>query len=390
MSSVISQRSTLSNLIQTAYDKYVEFNLRSEPMFRKFADKRPVDVTNPGNTVVFQLHNDLSRVTTTLNEIADVDAVALNNTNRVQVTVNEYGNAVTTTERLALESLSAIDPAVADMLSFNMRDSLDAIVYRILVNPALGRFSGTNAANETAVNGDDRIKESNDKITAATVRKSVAKLRGANVQPRDGGFYVGVLHPDVSYDLRTEAAVSGANVWREPHTYTEAGVGAMWTGEVGVYEGVKFIESARVEKALGAKRTITNKALTTNVATLTSDAHGFKQGDKVTVAGVDSVFNGTYTITAVTTDTFSYAKTNANVTSAAVNDADAIARIEEHKAIIMGKQALLEALTYEPKTVIGPVTDKLMRFRHVGWKGLLGWNIYRPEARYVISVRSSI
>ena len=55
--------STLTNLIQTAYDKYVQFNLRSEPMFRKFADVRPVDVTNPGATVVFQLHNDLSRIT---------------------------------------------------------------------------------------------------------------------------------------------------------------------------------------------------------------------------------------------------------------------------------------------------------------------------------------
>lgn len=382
--------STLTNLIQTAYDKYVEFNLRSEPMFRKFADKRPVDITNPGATVVFQLHNDLSRVTSKLSETADVDAVALNNTDKVQVTVDEYGNAVTTTERLALESLSAIDPAVADMLSYNMRDSLDAIVYNILVNKATGRFKGSSAANETVVNGEDRIKETNDKISAALVRKSVAKLRGAKVQPKDGAFYVGMLHPDVSYDLRTEAATSGANVWREPHTYTDAGVGNIWAGEVGVYEGVKFIESPRVEEALGAPRTITNKVLSSNVATLTSNGHGFKQGDVVTVSGVDSVFNGTYTITAADTNTFSYAKTNANVGTAAVSDADAIARIAEHKAIILGKQALLEAVTYEPKSVISPVTDKLMRFRSVGWKGLLGWNIYRPEARYVISVRSSI
>ena len=383
--------STMTNLIQTAYDKYVEMELRSEPMFRKFADKRPVDVTNPGATVVFQLHNDLSRVTSALSETADIDAVALNNTNKVQVQINEYGNAVTTTERLALESLSAIDPAVADMLAYNQRDSLDAIVYNVLVNPATGRYTGASAADETVVNGLDKTALATSTIQAADIRKAVAKLRGASVQPKDGSNYVGLLHPDVSYDLRTEAASSGANVWQQPHTYTEAGVGNIWAGEIGVYEGVKFIESPRCEQAYGnVARTITNKALTSNVATLTAAAHGFEVGDTVTIVGVDSTFNGTFTLTAKTTDTFSYAKTASNVTSAAVSDAGALARSLDHKVIIMGKQALIEAVTYEPKTVIGPVTDKLMRFRHAGWKGLLGWNIYRTEARYVISVESSI
>lgn len=388
----ISSTSTLTNLIQTAYDKYVEFNLRSEPMFRAFADKKPVDVTNPGATVVFQLHNDLSRVSTALNQTADVDAVALNNTNKVQVTVDEWGNAVTTTERLALESLSAVDPAVADMLAWNMRDSLDAIVYSKLVNPATGRYAGTSADDETVVNGVDKTASSTSTLQAADVRKAVAKLRGASVQPRDGGFYVGLLHPDVSYDLRSEAATSGANVWREPHTYTDAGVGNFWNGEVGVYEGVKFIESPRVEQVAGAARTITNKALTSNVATLTtSAAHGFEAGEKVTVAGVDSTFNGEYTIASVpSATTFTYAKTASNVSSTAVSDATAVATSKDHKAIILGKQALLEAVTYEPKTVISPITDKLLRFRSVGWKGLLGWNVYRPQARYVITVESSI
>ena len=57
---------------------------------------------------------------------------------------------------------------------------------------------------------------------------------------------------------------------------------------------------------------VVKKQTTANVATLTtSTAHGFSVGNTVTVANVDSVFNGTYTsgITAVTTYTFSYAKT---------------------------------------------------------------------------------
>lgn len=65
-------------------------------------------------------------------------------------------------------------------------------------------------------------------------------------------------------------------------------------------------------------RTVSNKSLTSNVATLTtSTEHGFYVGTTVVVAGVDATFNGTYTITQVPTPTtFRYAKTNANVVSA--------------------------------------------------------------------------
>ena len=70
-------------------------------------------------------------------------------------------------------------------------------------------------------------------------------------------------------------------------------------------------------------KAVSNKALTSNVATLTtSTTHGFAIGDIVVVATVDATFNGTHRIKAVpTTTTFTYDKTNANVTSAAVSPA---------------------------------------------------------------------
>ena len=72
--------------------------------------------------------------------------------------------------------------------------------------------------------------------------------------------------------------------------------------------------------------TVTNKALTSNVATLTtSAAHGLAVGDEVWVEGVDSTFNGKYTITVVgSTTTFSYDKTASNVSSTAVSSATAL------------------------------------------------------------------
>ena len=64
---------------------------------------------------------------------------------------------------------------------------------------------------------------------------------------------------------------------------------------------------------------VTNKALTSNVATLTtSTAHNFKPGDSVTVTGVDVAFDGTFTILATpTATTFTYAKTSTDVSSTA-------------------------------------------------------------------------
>ena len=63
---------------------------------------------------------------------------------------------------------------------------------------------------------------------------------------------------------------------------------------------------------------ISNKALTSGVATLTTSAtHNFTVGQTVQVASVDSTFNGTFVITAVTSNTFSYAVAAANVSSTA-------------------------------------------------------------------------
>jgi hypothetical protein len=91
-------------------------------------------------------------------------------------------------------------------------------------------------------------------------------------------------------------------------------------GLIGEYSATVTISTA----------TVNNKALASNVATLTTAAaHNFLVGDRITVAGVDATFNGTYALTAVTSTTFSYDKTASNVTSAAVSPtgtADAVTR----------------------------------------------------------------
>jgi hypothetical protein len=65
---------------------------------------------------------------------------------------------------------------------------------------------------------------------------------------------------------------------------------------------------------------ITNKVLTSNVATLTTSAtHALTVGTTVKVKDVDATFNGTYVVTAVTSTTFSYVCIATNVTTTGVS-----------------------------------------------------------------------
>lgn len=66
--------------------------------------------------------------------------------------------------------------------------------------------------------------------------------------------------------------------------------------------------------------TITNRALTSNVVTLTTAApHGMVAGQHATVAltAPDPIFDGTYVLASASGSTLTYAKTNPNVTTAA-------------------------------------------------------------------------
>ncbi len=99
------------------------------------------------------------------------------------------------------------------------------------------------------------------------------------------------------------------------------GVTGRYTTSCAFVDGTDRIVFASQSLTKGTQ--ITNKQLTSNVATLTtSTAHGLSVGDEVWIQGVDSTFNsssGTYTLTAVTTYTLSYAKTAGNVASTAVS-----------------------------------------------------------------------
>ena len=104
--------------------------------------------------------------------------------------------------------------------------------------------------------------------------------------------------------------------------------------------------------------TVSNKALTSDVATITTSAdHGFAVGDIVVITGVDATFNGTHYITGVpSTTTFTFTKDAANVTSAVATGSAAVSLKRRFAAVARdasdGAIKFLTNITTKPTTTI--------------------------------------
>jgi N4-gp56 family major capsid protein len=382
--------SALAGLIKTAYDRYVEFALRSQPMIRSVADKRPAQQAMPGSSVVFSIYNDLAPATATLSETTDPDAVALSDVTTVAVTLNEYGNASLVTRKLQLFSLSDVDPAVADIIAYNMADSLDRLAMNTLRQGDNVIYGGSRTSTATIT--------SSDTITAANIRRAVAKLRSNKAVPREGSLYWTGIHPEVSHDLRAETGVGG---WNDMHKYAETGTGNFWAGNIGTYEGSFFVETPRMYRGVDGADASTLATTAVTVAGVATTGYTFgvasssviatqaEIGDKISGTGIASGAKITALTTSGSTTTITVDTANtAAVTVSTVVTVTPVTAV--YRTIVAGKQALAEAVAQEPNVVIGPVTDKLLRFRPIGWYGVLGFSLYRQQALYRIESGSSI
>jgi N4-gp56 family major capsid protein len=262
----------------------------------------------------------MAAATTALGEAEDVTPVALSDS-QVSVTLNEYGNATVTTAKLRATSFLPVDPIAANAVGYNAGLSIDTIARNAIqagTNVIYATGGATDPSSRTTINSDDVL-------TANDVRRVVAQLRKANV-PTLNGSYVGMIHPDVSYDFRS---ATDAAAWRTPANYVNPQ--GIYTGEIGMFEGVRFVEAPRAPLFANA-----------------SDNSGS--------AGTIDVY-GTL-----------------------IMGRQALA-----KGISLGGE-----YGAQPSMVYGTVTDILKRFRPVGWKHFVGYGVFRQEALRRIESASSI
>jgi len=251
---------------QTAYDLAVYHGLRQMLYFDGLADVESTNQAMNGAAVVFTILTDLAANTTTLNESTDVNAVALSDS-QVTLTLAEYGAAVITTKLIRSVSFVPYDPVVANAVAWQAGLSQDALAKNVLFGGTNVRYCGQAVSRATVIPTDN--------LTGNNTRRAVAELRGQNVMDFGGGFYAAFIHPDVSYDFT--GATGGAN-WRDPHTYSDPS--NIWTGEVGAFQGARFVEtaSAPILADSGSSTTLTD-VYQTIVIGRQALAKGFSRAD---------------------------------------------------------------------------------------------------------------
>jgi N4-gp56 family major capsid protein len=306
---------------QAAWEKLAYFSLRPELYFDPVADVKGEHLTAEGSpSVSFNIVADLAVASAALNESTDVTPAALSDST-VTVTLAEYGNVVQTTALARGTSMIPIDPVVANVVGFNAGISIDTVVQSVLVAGSNVRYS-TGSTTTGPTIGRSSVSPAS-LLSATDVRYVVAKLRGAYVVPTSGGLFTGFIHPDTSVDLQAATDLAG---WRAPHAYSAPD--AIWSGEIGAFQGVRFIETPR--------------------GPIFADA-----GSSTTLTDVyASIFCGKQALAKA------YSKMDGNGPT--------------------------------PRLSPAPVTDRLRRFTGMGWYWLGGYNRFREAALYRVESASSI
>jgi hypothetical protein len=241
-------------------------------------------------------------------------------------------------------------------------DITEGIPY-VLSNPAGStNYSATGEAYDVAIGGLPFFLLNSDdapyrRVTAQYRKQQIDQSREPGEQTLTGwwlrsqsSFHYGqgikFFEPIQDESLRFQYTESkGINVWTKgqatllnsvasQHTVTggiqtngrpwQYARSIQWDKDSNTYNGILLSDEYDVDKIFPAITvSITNKELTSNVATLTtSAAHGLSTGMQITISDVDATFDGEHRITSVpTTTTFTFAKVASDVPSAAVSPA---------------------------------------------------------------------
>ena len=214
-------------------------------------------------------------------------------------------------------------------------DITEAIPYP-LSNPSGNQsYAATGVAFDVALAAQPFFLQTNDdnlyrRVTAQYRKNQVDMSREPGEQTLTGwwlrsqsSFHLGqgikFYEPQQDESLRFQYTYSkGCNIWDKGQITLLKDVDPthLTTGNLQANK-----RPLQIERSIRPDWTVTNKALTSNVATLTIGSHKLLAGATVNVANVDATFDGTYVLTAVAATTISYAKTAANVTSVAATGA---------------------------------------------------------------------
>ena len=229
----------LSSLNKTFYDTELLDNAREKLIFAQFGRKQSLPA-NHGRTVEFRRWRTLGRISQ-LTEGVIPTGKKLGQV-AITVTLAQYGDYVTVSDLLDLHAIDDVVLGATEELGAAAGETNDILVRNVLLGGtqiifadaySSGSYSSTpttEAELQTAL----ATKVCN--LTPTMINKAVTQLKkSAKGMKYSGQYYVAVIHPDVAYDLRQDAA------WLDAHKY--ASPEEIFNGEIGRMHGVRFVES---------------------------------------------------------------------------------------------------------------------------------------------------
>lgn len=228
--------SDLSPEMKTFYSDYLIDMASPELVHDQFGQKHPIP-KNGGKTIEFRKYSPLPAIPAdrVLTEGVTPDGQSLD-VSTVESRVVQYGGYVTLSDMLLLTAIDNNLVQATELIASQAGRVLDQVT-REVIN------AGTNVQYaEGQVNSRSALTKDH-KLTVDAVRRAVRALKNMNAQKLNG-YYWGILHPDVAYDIMSDAK------WVNVKTYSDPD--GIYEGELGKIEGVRFVEATEAKKFPGA------------------------------------------------------------------------------------------------------------------------------------------
>lgn len=229
----------LSPEMKTFYDKTLIDEAEPSLVHDQFGQERDIP-RNGGKTIEFRKFSSLPKAVTPITEGVTPEGNKLN-VSAITATVAQYGDFVEVSDLLDLTAIDNVIVETTALLGSQAGRTLDTVTREVLQ-------SGTNVfyAPKVAEGGAETpvTKRSELDKTALLRVKDVfrvaAFLKSMNA-PKIDGYYVGIIHPWVAYDLMMEAG----DAWQEAHKYAKPE--NIFKGEIGELGGVRFVETTEAK-----------------------------------------------------------------------------------------------------------------------------------------------
>ena len=233
MNTNLTSSAGLSDEMKTYYSDYLIDNAVPKLVHDQFGQKHPIP-KNGGKTIEFRKYSPLPKLTTPLQEGVTPDGQSLN-MSTVEATVAQYGGYITLSDMLMLTAIDNNLVQATKLLGAQAGSTLDTITREVLNGGTNVIFSGGKEAR-----GD---LDATSLLTVDDIKKAVRLLKNQNAE-QISGSWVGIIHPDIAYDLTNDPA------WKDVKTYSDPS--DIYEGEIGKIFGVRFVETTEAKIWAGA------------------------------------------------------------------------------------------------------------------------------------------